>query len=132
MFPFIFLLGSSYIRIESFLPSNWPCAFLEQVLIQNGFPGWLSGKEPACQSRSCNRLRFNSWVGKTPGGGKGNPLHCSCLENSMDRGAWWATVHGISWQVTVHGGHKELNMTKRLSMYVLRNLHFIPQSMESL
>ena len=30
--------------------------------------------------------------GKSPGGGHGNPLQCSCLENPMDRGAWWATV----------------------------------------
>ena len=30
------------------------------------------------------------------GGGHGNPLQCSCLENPMDRGAWWATVHGVA------------------------------------
>ena len=30
--------------------------------------------------------------GRSPGGGNGNPLQCSCLENSMDRGTWWATV----------------------------------------
>ena len=34
-------------------------------------------------------------LGRSPGKGNGNPLQCSCLENSMDRGAWWATVHGI-------------------------------------
>ena len=32
--------------------------------------------------------------GKIPGGGNGNPLPYSCLENPMDKGAWWATVHG--------------------------------------
>ena len=32
----------------------------------------------------------------SPGGGQGNPLQYSCLENPMDRGAWWATVHGIA------------------------------------
>ena len=32
----------------------------------------------------------------SPGGGHGNPLQASCLENPMDRGAWWATVHGVS------------------------------------
>ena len=38
-------------------------------------------------------------LGISPGGGHGNPLQCSCLESSMDRGAWWATVHGVerSW-----------------------------------
>ena len=38
------------------------------------------------------RHGFDPWVGKTPGGGHGNPLEYSCLENSMDRGAWQATV----------------------------------------
>ena len=34
-------------------------------------------------------------LGRFPGEGNGNPLQCSCLENPMDRGAWWATAHGI-------------------------------------
>ena len=34
--------------------------------------------------------------GRSPGGGHGNPLQCSCLENPMDRGAWRATVHGVA------------------------------------
>ena len=34
--------------------------------------------------------------GRSPGEGNGNPLQCSCLENSMDGGAWWATVHGVT------------------------------------
>ena len=33
--------------------------------------------------------------GRSPGGGHGNPLQYSCLENPRDRGAWWATVHGV-------------------------------------
>ena len=38
-------------------------------------------------------------LGRSPEGGNGNPLQYSCPENSMDRGAWWATVHGVikSW-----------------------------------
>ena len=34
--------------------------------------------------------------GRSPGGGHGNPLQYSCLENPMDRGAWWAIVHGVT------------------------------------
>ena len=34
--------------------------------------------------------------GRSPGGGNSNPLQDSCLENSMDRGTWWATVHGVT------------------------------------
>ena len=35
-------------------------------------------------------------LGRSPGGGHGTPLQYSCLENPIDRGAWWATVHGVS------------------------------------
>ena len=35
-------------------------------------------------------------LGRSPGGGHGNPPQYSCLENPMDRGAWWATVHGVA------------------------------------
>ena len=57
-------------------------------------------------------------LGRSPGGGNGNPLQCSCLENSMDRGAWWTIVHG---------GCKELDMTEQLSIhaqFVLFSRHF--------
>ena len=59
-----------------------------------GLPRWLIGKESTSQ---CRRLRngFNSRFGKIPGGGNGNPLPYSCLDNPMDREAWWATVHGV-------------------------------------
>ena len=35
-------------------------------------------------------------LGRSPGEGNGNPLQYSCVENPMDRGAWWATVHGVA------------------------------------
>ena len=35
-------------------------------------------------------------LGRSPAGGNGNPLQYSCLGNSMERGAWWATVHGVA------------------------------------
>ena len=55
-------------------------------------PGGASGKEPACQ---CRRHKIPG-SRRSPGGGHGNPLQYSCLENPMDGGAWWATVHSIS------------------------------------
>ena len=39
---------------------------------------------------------FNPWVGQIPGGENGDPLQYFCLENPMDRGAWRATVHGVT------------------------------------
>jgi len=39
-------------------------------------------------------------LGRSPGEGNGNPLQYSCLENPMDRGAWWVTVHGVAKEST--------------------------------
>ena len=62
-----------------------------------GFSVGASGKEPACQCRLAVRdAGLIPESGRSPGGGHGNPLQYSCLENPMDRGAWWATVHGVT------------------------------------
>ena len=58
-----------------------------------GFPGGSDGKESACNARDLGSI---PGVGRSPGGEHGNPLQYSCLENSMDKGAWWATVHGVT------------------------------------
>ena len=47
-------------------------------------------------NRRRKSLEFNPWVRKIPRWKAGNPLHHSCLENSMDRGAWWAMIHGVA------------------------------------
>ena len=72
--------------------------FLNFSLHQNhrGFPCGTSGKESTCQCQRHRRLRFDPWLGRCPGEGNGNPLQYSCLENPTDRGAWWATVCGIT------------------------------------
>ena len=58
-----------------------------------GFPGGSEVKASACNAGD---LGFNPGSGRSPGGGNGNPLQYSCLENPMDGGAWWATVHGVT------------------------------------
>ena len=58
-----------------------------------GFSDSPSCKEPACQCRRWKRHGLIPRLGRFPGGGQGNPFRCSCLENRMDRGAWWATGH---------------------------------------
>ena len=64
-----------------------------------GFPGSTSDKEPACQCRRRKRCGFDPWIGKIPWRRHNNPLQYSCLENSMNRGAWWATVCGVAQRV---------------------------------
>ena len=53
-----------------------------------------SGKEAACQCRRYKDAGSSPRLGRSPGGGNGNPLPYSCMENSMDRGAWQSTVLG--------------------------------------
>ena len=58
------------------------------LCVNYGFPWWLSGKESTCNARDMGSIP--GW-GRSPGEEHGNPLQCCCLENTMDRGAWWAT-----------------------------------------
>ena len=64
-----------------------------------GFPGGSDGKEYACNAGDAGSIPGS---GKSPGGHHNNPLQCSCLENPMDRGAWWATVHRAAKSQTEH------------------------------
>ena len=61
-----------------------------------GLPRWLSGKESACNAGDAGDTGSIPGSGRSPGGGNGNPLQYSCLENPIDRGAWWVTVHGVA------------------------------------
>ena len=57
-----------------------------------GFPGGSDGKGSACNAGDPGLI---PGFGRSPGEGNGNTLQYSCLGNPMDRGAWWATVHGF-------------------------------------
>ena len=81
-----------------------------QQLQQLGLPGGSHGRESDCNAGHLDSI---PGLGRSPGKGHGNPLQYSCLENPIDRGAWWTTVHGVtnSWadwvtkQSTAHGKH---------------------------
>ena len=73
---------------------------------ESGFPGGSDGKESACNAGDLGSL---PGLGRYPGGGHGNPLQCSCPENTMDRGAWWATVHGV--ESVIFFGQKTSNVS---------------------
>ena len=57
---------------------------------------WLSGKESARNAGGSGDVGSIPGSGRSHGVGNGNPLQYSCLENVMDRGAWWAIVHGVT------------------------------------
>ena len=62
-------------------------------LTQLGLHGGSDGKESACNAEDPGLMPGS---GRSLGEGNGNPLQYSCLENSMNRGAWWATVYGVT------------------------------------
>ena len=76
---FINLLGSSILQLSIF-----------------GLPWWLRGKESACNAGATGYKGLIPGLGRFPGAGNDNPVQYSCLENPMDRGAWWATVHRVT------------------------------------
>ena len=78
-----------------------------------GFPHSSVGKESACNAGDPSSI---PGLGRSPGEGNGNPLQYPCLENPMDRGAWWATVHGVTKSQT------------QLSMYTLEIAEGFPSN----
>ena len=74
------------------------------LFLQLLFPGGLVGKESACNAGDLDSVPGS---GRSPGGEHGNPLQYSCQDNPMDRGGWWATIHGFA----------ELDMTEQLSLF---------------
>ena len=61
-----------------------------------GFPGGTVIKNMPANAGDARDTGLTPGSGRSPGRGNGNPLQYSCLENSMNRGAWWATVHGVT------------------------------------
>ena len=70
-----------------------------------GLPRWRSGKEAACQCRRHKMSGFDPWVEKIPWNRKWHATPVFSLENSMEREAWWATVHGVTKSQTLLSMH---------------------------
>ena len=88
-----FLSGDTHICVFMSLYSQAHTQGLTDVYVKVQIvPQWLSGKESACQWGDTSLIPGS---GRSPGEENGNPLQYSCLENSMDRGAWWAIVPGV-------------------------------------
>ena len=110
------------------------------IFSPGGFPGGAVAKNMPANAGDARDTGLMLKSGRSPEGGNGNPLQYSCLENYMDRGAWWATVHGSqrvrndqgnthtqsclenpmdrgAWQATVHTLAKSWTRVKRLSTH---------------
>ena len=87
---------------------KWSLGFDRGYRQQKGFPGGSDCKESACSSGDLGSL---PGLGDSPGEGNSDPLQYSCLGNSMDRGAWRATVTGVT----------ESYMTERLTLSQKQN-----------
>ena len=109
---FCFLWKSPSLKPFSLYPSQKAAGtlvHLSSALGRRGFPGGSGSKESACNAGDLGSV---PGLGRSPGEGNGNPPQYSCLKNSMDRGAW---------QATVQWGYTELDMTKQHSL----SLHFL-------
>ena len=73
------------------------------------FPSGSKGKQSACSAEDPGSV---PGLGRSPGEGNGNPLQDSCLENSMNRGTWWAVVHGVT------GSDRTERLTLHFSVYI--------------
>ena len=62
----------------------------------NGVPSSSAGKESSCNAGDRGDASSIPGLGRSPEGGNGKPFHYSCLNNSMERGAWWATVQRVA------------------------------------
>ena len=70
--------------------------FIVPYYMPGGFPGGTEVKNLPANAGDAGDMGSIPGLGRSPGEGNGNPLQYSCPENPMDRGAWWATVHGVA------------------------------------
>ena len=87
----------NYAGVTYFYPVSLSLLIFTGVYLPpTGLPWWLSSKESACRAGAEGVKGSTLESGRFPGGGHGNPLQYFYLENPMDRGALWATVHRVS------------------------------------
>ena len=101
-------LSSKAIYIYIFLPSDSISPHHNK-----GFPGGSVVKNLPARTGDSGDMGSIPGSGRSPRGGHGNPLQYSCWDNPMDRGAWWATVCGVT---------KNQTLLKRLSMHIRRKV----------
>ena len=87
------------------------------------FPCGSAGQESTCNARNLGSI---PGLGRSPGEGNSYPLQYSCLENSKDKGAWWAKVHGVtkSWTRLSTAQHHPYNLSLLIASFVEIELQY--------
>ena len=91
-------------------------------LVEAGFPGGVLVMNPPCKAGAAGDAGSIPRLERSPGGGNGNPLQYSHLENPMDRGAWRATVRGVTQRWTRLSLHMTANLLTRTVLSPLSGL----------
>ena len=127
-FPFVIPLDYLFWEV-----AVWEWAGRQQTLggeinralpVASELPRWLSSKESACQAGGTGGVSSVPRSGRSSGAGNGNPLQYSCLENSIDRRAWWDTVHGVTESRTWLIEHPRQKM-ERHPMFIEYNVNTV-------
>ena len=85
-------ISHAYILQNVYKNMDRPCVISHSPQCILGFPRGSVVKNLSANAGDSGSIPN---LGRSPGGGNGHPLEYSCLEKPMDRGAWWATVHGV-------------------------------------
>ena len=93
------------------------CFFFFLCLILGASQVALVVKNPPANTGDARDAVLKPGSIRSPGGGNGNPLQYSCLENPMDRGAWWATVHGVAESNTTEHARYLILTASQLHLY---------------
>ena len=98
---FVFLIHSAILclLIAEFILFTFKAIIDRYVM---GFPWWLSSNKSACNAGATGDTGSVPGSERSPGGRHGNPHQYSCLENPRDRGAWQATIHRVTKQLSMH------------------------------
>ena len=101
---------------QAWFPLAW--SFRIHQEIDATFQVVLGAENPPAGTGDTRDVSSVPGLGRSPGGGDGNLLQYSCLENSTDRGTWWATIHGVAMDTTEHtwilGFRRQMQFSKKL------------------
>ena len=102
------------------IPNSWKKTFTQKFYI---FPGGSVVKNLHANAGDIEDMGSIPGFERSPGEGNGNPLQYSCLGNPMDRGIWWAIVHGVAEEL-----HMTYQLNKKTTLHLIHALYYFISS----